>query len=242
MNDADMNLVLMLTERDVTIPDAIEVYAGLTTESLRYVAFKDIGADRGMLQELTDTIHADGRSALLEIADLGARQQEAGMQLALDIGVDHVVAEWSEDFLAFGTPVGAPEYWPFLGSLSGNPLTLSSSPEELVAMATALSRADGVAGLVAMPYRQQRYEASLLLDVVLQAASVPVLVAGGVANATQIEGIARAGAWGFTMGSALLSGRQDDPASVSRRINEALRVCQETSMPSRCDVRKGGTS
>lgn len=228
MRDAVTNFVLMLTERDVTIPDAIEVYTGLTVGALRHIAFKDVGADRGMLKDLTDATHADGRSALLEVADMSERGQESGLQLALDLGVDQVVAAWRADFAdALGSD-GSPEYWPFLGSLAGSPLRLSSTPGDIAAAAEELSRTAGVSGVVLMPYRQKTYEASLLMKAASKAASVPILVAGGVSEGSQIECIARSGAWGFTMGGAVLNGRHRDPAFVDRKVAEILELCRKT--------------
>jgi hypothetical protein len=229
MSDAVTNFVLMLTERDVTIPDAVEVYSTLTVDSLRHIAFKDVGADQGMLKELTDAIHDDGRSALLEIADMSDHGQEAGLQLAMDLGVDKVVAVWRADFADSLRSDKSPEYWPFLGSLSGSPLKLESTSVEIAAMAEELSCTEGVTGVVLMPYRQETYDASLLLRETSKAAAVPVLVAGGVSETSQIECIARSGAWGFTMGSAVLSSRQHDSTLVDQRVTEILKQCQMLS-------------
>ncbi|MEO3755214.1 hypothetical protein [Streptomyces sp. B6B3] len=234
MSDAATNFVLMLTERDVTIPDALEVYTRLAERDLHdlhHIAVKDVGADPGLLGDVTDAAHADGRSVLLEVADMSARGQEAGVQLAIDLGVEKVVATWREDFLDALKSDDAPQYWPFLGALSGSPLRLGSSAEELYALADELGRESGVGGVVLMPYRQEAHEPSQLLAAVTAAATAPVLVAGGVSETAQIERIARAGAWGFTMGSALLGDRQHDPASVGRRISDVLRACRTASRP-----------
>jgi hypothetical protein len=233
VSSAAINFVLMLTERDSTIPDAVEVYNRIkdTSDSLDHIAFKDVGADPAMLVKLTDAIHEDGRLAVLEIADMSDRGQEEGMRLALTLGVDKVVGRWSErsaDLL--GAAAGSPEYWPFLGCLDSNPLMLRSSPDELAAMAAELSSTEGVHGVVLMPYRQQTYDPSVLLERTSLAAAVPLLVAGGVSGRAQIECIAQTGAWGFTIGSAVLSARQDDPVSVNRRIGEVLMLCREMSV------------
>ncbi|MFE6040536.1 hypothetical protein [Streptomyces sp. NPDC056452] len=226
-DDVAVNFVLMLTEKDVTIPDALEVYEKLAVDSLRNIAFKDVGADRQMVQDLTDAAHADGRSVLLELADMSDRGQEQGLQLGVDLGVDQVVARWRADFADALATEGAPEYWPFLGSLSGSPLVLDSTPDELAAQADELSRAGGVGGFVLMPYRQSAYDAVALLERASAAATVPVLVAGGVRDAEQIDDIAGAGGWGFTMGGAALAERHGDPESVSRRVADIMRLCEE---------------
>ncbi|GAA2909489.1 hypothetical protein Acy02nite_89060 [Actinoplanes cyaneus] len=224
-----VNFVLMLTERDVTIPDALQVYRDLVADELRTIAVKDVGADPEMIRELTRAAHEDGRSVLLELADMSEKGQERGYELALDLGVDQVVGAWSPRAAEALSGPGAPQYWPFAGQMSGSPLVLTGTPEQLSADARRLSAAPAVAGLVLMPYRQSTYPPRELLRQTVDASGVPVLVAGGVRGAEQIADIAAAGAWGFTMGGAALADRHDDPKSVSERVNEVLRLCREAS-------------
>lgn len=226
-----LNFFLMLTERDVTIPDALEVYDSLEASPLRNIALKDTGVDRNLARELTERAHHDGRSVLLELADLSPRGQEEGIRLAIDLRVDRVVAGWRPEFADILAADGAPEYWPFVGSLSGSPLTLHSSPSELAVQSAELSTAHGVDGLVVMPYRQLRYDAVSLLESTAQTSCLPVLVAGGVQHPAQVNAIAAAGAWGFTVGGAALVDRHGDEMYVGRQVAEMLRLCQETRTP-----------
>ena len=225
VSGADVQFVLMLTEKDVTIPDAMKVYSRLTVDSLSHVAFKDVGADRHLARELTDAAHADGRSVLLELADLSEAGQDKGLQLAIDAGVDRVVGAWRVDFARALMSDTALEYWPFVGSMSGSPLVLDSTPGELAAIVAEVSGTRGVSGVVLMPYRQTAFAAEVLLESTAAAATAPFLVAGGVRHASQISAITRAGAWGFTMGGAVLADRADDPESVTRHIAAVMQLC-----------------
>jgi hypothetical protein len=220
-----LNFVLMLTEKDMTIPDAVDVYEKLSVDELRIIAFKDVGTDPHMAKDLTEAAHADGRSVLLELADMSDAGQERGYQMALDLGVDRVVGAWQPKVAHAFAGSGTPEYWPFVGSLSGSPLVLDSSPDALAAEAERLSATDGVRGMVLMPYRQSSYDPVLLMKRTASAAAVPFLIAGGVRDAAQITDIAGAGAWGFTMGGAALADRHDDPESVTERVSEIIRLC-----------------
>jgi hypothetical protein len=224
-----LNFVLMLTEQDRTIPDAVDVYEKLSVDELRLIAFKDVGTDPHMARDLTEAAHADGRSVLLELADTSDAGQEIGCRLALDLGVDRVVGTWRPSAAAAFAGNDSIEYWPFAGALSGSPLVLDSSPDELAAEAQRLSATDGVAGVVLMPYRQTSYDPVLLMKRTASAANVPLLIAGGVRDAAQITDIAAAGAWGFTMGGAALADRHDDPASVTKRVSEIMRLSRQAS-------------
>ena len=107
---------------------------------------------------------------------------------------------------------------------------LDSSPDELAAEAQRLSTTDGVAGMVLLPYRQTSYDPVLLMErTASAAATLPLLIAGGVRDAAQITDIAAAGAWGFTMGGAALADRHDDPASVTERVSEIMRLARQAS-------------
>ncbi|WP_434444292.1 hypothetical protein [Lentzea sp. E54] len=208
----------------MTIPDAVDVYEKLSVDELRNIAFKDVGIDPHMARDLTEAAHADGRSVLLELADMSDAGQERGYRFALDLGVDRVIGAWRPEVAQEFAGSGKPEYWPFVGSLSGSPLVLASSPDELAAEAESLSATDGVRGLCLMPYRQSSYDPVLLMKRTAAAATVPFVIAGGVRGAEQITDIAGAGAWGFTMGGAALADRHDDPASVTERVSEIIRI------------------
>jgi len=59
---------------------------------------------------------------------------------------------------------------------------------------------------------------------VVQASSGPVIAAGSVASVAQIEALAAAGAWGFTIGGAIFEGRLPGGPSVAGQVREVLRA------------------
>lgn len=220
------HFILMLTERDVTIPDAMEVYKTVTGSGLHYIAFKDAGADRNMLEDLTAAAHEDGLLTLLEIVDVTEAGQDAGVDLALQLGVDIIIGTWRPRSAAAIGSVKQPAYFPFLGSLSGSPLQLRGSPADLAVHTSELAANAGVAGAVLMPYRQKDHSPDEIMLSVIRTADLPILIAGGVCSNEQIMAIHRAGAWGFTMGAEALKFRHEDPGSVRRKVLETLSLCQ----------------
>jgi hypothetical protein len=221
-----LHFVLMLTERDVTIPDAMDVYQTVTGTGLRYVAFKDVGADHGMLGDLTGAAREDGLQTLLEIADVTEAGQDAGVDLALQLDVDIVVGTWRPESAAALGSGGQPAYFPFVGSISGSPLQMHGGLADLAADVSELAANAGVAGAVLMPYRQKEHSPGELMSGVIRAADLPILVAGGVESSEQIVAIERAGAWGFTMGGGALQHRHEDAEGVRRKVLETLALCQ----------------
>lgn len=221
-----LQFMLMLTERDVTIPDAIKVYGTVAGTGLRYVAVKDVGADRAMLEDLIAAVHEDGLLTMFEVADVTDAGQDAGVELALQLGVDIIVGTWRPRSAAAIASARQSAYFPFLGSLSGSPLQLRGSPASLSAHMSELAENPGVAGAVLMPYRQQEHSPGELMTSVIQAADLPVLIAGGIKSGEQVMAVGRAGAWGFTMGSEALKHRHEDPGGVRRKVLETLSLCQ----------------
>lgn len=214
--------VLMLTEQDVTIPDAVAVYEDVRTSDFGHLGFKDVGADADALRHLTSRAHEDGRRVLLELADTSFEGQRRGYDLARSLGVDSVVGTWDPHVADSFADAGSLNYWPFVGQMAGSPLELVSDADELEHLAVEIAAHPATAGMVLMPYRQQRVEPTSLLESVTEASTRPVLVAGGVSRADQIADLADVGVWGFTMGSAVLKDRHDDPTSVARAIDVAV--------------------
>jgi len=180
----------------------------------------------GCLEDLTAAVNEDGLLTLLEIADVTEAGQDAGVDLALQLGVDIIVGTWRPESAAVIESVKQSAYFPFLGSLSGSPLQLQGSPADLAAQMSELAANAGVAGAVLMPYRQKEHSPDELMPSVIRAADLPILIAGGVESSEQIMAIDRAGAWGFTMGAGALKLRHEDAGSVRRKVLETLSLCQ----------------
>ena len=61
-----------------------------------------------------------------------------------------------------------------------------------------------------------------LTRAVVRAASGPVIAAGSVAGVAQIEALAAAGAWGFTIGGAIFEGRLPGGPDVAAQVRAVL--------------------
>ena len=68
-----------------------------------------------------------------------------------------------------------------------------------------------------------------LIASVVDALEEPVLVAGGVVGEEQIYAIAKAGAWGFTIGGAIFDGILPGDKDVVSQVKTALRFASEAA-------------
>ncbi|HLG76588.1 MAG TPA: HisA/HisF-related TIM barrel protein, partial [Ktedonobacteraceae bacterium] len=117
-------------------------------------------------------------------------------------------------------------YFPFPGRIVGHPSLLRGSIEEIVASAQELASMDGVSGLDLLAYRYDG-DVEALTRAVVQSVDVPVIAAGSIDSAQRIQSVARAGVWGFTVGSALFEGAFLDPIeSFSTQISNIVTLTQ----------------
>lgn len=217
------DLIFMLTRDDRTVDNAREAYEQVRHLPLGLVGFKDVGATPALLRELTQVIQADGRRAVLEVVDPDPDRELAAVRTGLDLGVDVLMGglhACSTLPLLAGTSV---EYLPFPGRVVGHPSKLTGSIEEIVADARVLASWPEVTGLDLLAWRWTDGDGSILASAVVDAVDVPVVVAGSIDSVERVEGVARAGARAFTVGSAAFARRfaEGDLASQLETILSA---------------------
>jgi hypothetical protein len=225
-----IEFVFMLTHHDQTVPDPAGVYRQVRDCGLRYVGFKDIGVPVAELRDVCDRAHADGLEVMLEVVSTTREEELTSVAAAAEIGVDWLLGgTHPEDGLRVladgpyrdGAP---PRYCPFPGTVVGHPSILQGEIAEIAASARWITGLDGVFGLDLLAYRHQSADPAELTRAVVQAASGPVIAAGSVASAAQIEVLDGAGAWGFTIGGAIFEGRLPGGPSVAGQVAEVLRA------------------
>ena len=219
--------IFMLTQNDVTIEDAFEVYDEVRDAGLRYVGFKDVGLPFDRLEALTETIHDGGQEVMLEVVSEEKEDELRSARAALDLGVDYLLggthAEEVSEMLS-GTGI---RYCPFPGRVIGHPSLLRGSIEEIVESARRLTAMRGVRGLDLLAYRYDG-DVEALTRAVVEAVEVRVIAAGSVDSEERIRALAEAGVWGFTVGSAIFEGKfAHSGASTREQVETVLAASRE---------------
>jgi hypothetical protein len=228
-----IQFVFMLTHHDRTVPGAADVYKILRDTDLGYIGVKDIGVTSEQLTEITALAHADGREVMLEVVSTGRQDERRSLRAAARAGVDWVLGgthpDDGVDILA-GTRI---RYCPFPGRVIGHPSVLEGGIFEIAEHARELTARDGVHGLDLLAYRHQTADAEALTRAVAAASTGPVIAAGSVASAAQIRALARAHAWGFTIGGAIFEGRFSSAPDIAAQVREILDITAsaETTEP-----------
>jgi hypothetical protein len=217
-----INFVFMLTHHDATVTRAHEVYGTLRGTGLQYVGFKDVGASQEELTALTRAAHADGLEVMLEVVSTSRDDELRSMRMAPEIGVDWVLGGTQAEAGLVILEGSGLRYCPFPGHVEDHPSVLRGSIHEIVDHATRLTSLPGVHGLDLLAYRHVSEDPVRLTEAVVRASSKPVIAAGSVATFEQIAALARAGAWGFTIGGAIFEGLLPGGPDVSGQVRAVL--------------------
>jgi hypothetical protein len=219
-----IEFVFMLTQHDRTVDDALSVYADIRGTGLRYVGFKDIGASVTQLREVCASAQDDGLEVMLEVVSTSREDELRSVTAAAEIGVDWILGGTHPQDGLRALAGSKARYCPFPGRVVGHPSVLEGEIAEIADSARAITALDGVFGLDLLAYRHETADVAELTRAVVQAASGPVIAAGSVASVAQIRALEAAGAWGFTIGSAIFEGRLPGGPSVAGQIREVLRA------------------
>ena len=215
------HFVFMLTHGDRTIEHAAEVVPALADTGLRYIGFKDVGADASRQRELTALAHDAGFEVMLEVVSTSKEDELASLHAAAAAGVDWVLGgthapEWA-DVLPDGV-----RYCPFPGKVVDHPSVLLGSIDEIADDAARLTALDHVSGLDLLAYRHPTADHAALIREVVARSGGPVIVAGSIADIDRVRAVSDAGAWGFTIGSAIFDGLLPGAPSVADQVRGVL--------------------
>ncbi len=214
--------IFMLTHDDATLPDALEVYGTLRdVEGLRYVGFKDVGAPFERLQALTDAIHADGRTSMLEVVSESAADELRSIEAARRLGVRWVLGGTHPDEALPLLAGSGARYCPFPGTVIGHPSLLRGTLTSIAESARQLTALEGVYGLDLLAYRFDG-DVPELVRAVVAASAGPVIAAGSVDSYERILALASAGVWGYTIGGAIVERKMPGGPSVAGQVREVL--------------------
>jgi hypothetical protein len=221
-----VDFIFMLTNRDATVSDAVEVYESIRATGLRLVGFKDIGASPDTLRRLTDTMHEDGRTVFLEVVSTSSDDELRSIEAGLGLGVDVIMGGTNHE-AALGLIDKAPvRYFPFPGSVVGHPSELRGSIEGIASHAAELTSHPAVGGLDLLAYRHLTVDPVDLTRAVVAASKGPVVVAGSIDGAERIRAVAEAGAWAFTIGGAIFDGVLPGAPDIGAQIEWTLQQCE----------------
>lgn len=213
-------LIVMLTHRDRTVPDALALFESLKDCPIQHWGFKDVGLSPQETQAVAAAMKKAGKITLLEVVSLSEEEGLHGARLAVDSGFDILLGTVYYPSIGDYLQDKPIRYYPFPGHVHGHPSILDGTIEEIVAHACELE-ANGAHGLDLLTYRYTG-DAPGLLSQVVRSTHIPVISAGSIASLERINEVWEAGAWGFTIGSAFFEKKFVPDGSFEENV---LSVC-----------------
>lgn len=214
--------IFMLTHHDETIPDALDYVERARARGVEWIGFKDVGLDEQRLRSLTAAIREAGARPVLEIVDVGSAAELTSVEAAARFGVDCIVGGTLVDEIVAALRGTGIRFFPYVGEVVGHPAALRGSLEDIVAEAVDVAGRPGVDGINLLAYRWAGGAGDALAAAVAAAIDVPLLAAGSVDRVERIRALDAAGAWGFTIGGAVLTGAVVPGAPFESQIDAVL--------------------
>lgn len=231
------DFIFMLTSNDRTVPDARARLEEVLAGGARHIGFKDVGLPITELKALADEIRAAGGRSYLEVVSLDAESELASAKAAVELDVDCLLGGTRAAEVVALTKSHPIRYFPFPGKVVGYPSVLEGGIDDIVASARALTALEGVHGLDLLAYRFQG-DVPALMQAVCRASDKPVVMAGSIDREERVFEAAEAGASGFTVGTAALSGEfpaegEGLTAQVQSILAMTGRAAQRSTVPRR---------
>ncbi|MBP6208066.1 MAG: hypothetical protein KA473_01440 [Anaerolineales bacterium] len=193
--------ILMLTYNDTTVVDALQIFRECKDTPVNHWGFKDVGLPPEEMKELVREMKEAGKTTYLEVVSLTEEEGLRGARIAVEAGFDVLMGTVFFDSIMDFLKDQQIKYYPFPGHIFGHPSIMDGTIEEVVEHARFLE-SQGVPGLDLLAYRFIG-DAPRLLTEVVKATKVPIVSAGSIDSTHRMAEVWKAGAWGFTIGSAL---------------------------------------
>jgi hypothetical protein len=228
--------ILMLTYNDQTVKNALEVFQECKDTPVTHWGFKDVGLSVPQMTQLVQEMKRAGKTTYLEVVSLSEQEGLAGARLAVEAGFDILMGTVFFDSILDYLKDKPIKYYPFPGHVYSHPSILDGEIGEIVKHAQFL-QSRGVQGMDLLSYRYVG-DAPALLRAVVAATNVPIVSAGSIESYKRLGEVWDAGAWGFTIGSALFDKKFVPDGSFKDNIHA---VCYWLDKRSEADAIKSGS-
>lgn len=197
-------LIVMLTNNDVTVPNAFETFEECKDLPVRYWGFKDHGMVPEKMKELAQEMKAAGKTTFLEVVSYSEEECMRGAKLAVECGFDYLIGTIFYDSVFEYIKTTDLKYCPFAGDVSQNPSILKGTAQSMLDQ-EAMFAEKGCAGTDLLGYRYVDGDATELSREYIAKAKKPVILAGSIGSDQRVADVLEMNPWTFTMGSALFN-------------------------------------
>jgi len=124
-------VVLMLTYKDETVKDAMDVFEEIKDIPTNYFGFKDIGLPVEAMNILKDNMKNAGKKTFLKVVRYSEKEVLESAELAVNVGFDYLMGTVYGDSI-WDVIDKKIKYMPFCGKVYDHPSVLGGSVDEIV--------------------------------------------------------------------------------------------------------------
>ena len=215
----------MLTRQDLTIEDCLETFDCVRSLGIQHIGFKDVGVPLETLKALNRAIKASGATSYMEVVSETPEACVRSARNAAEIGVDRLLGgtevSAALEILA-GTGI---EYLPFPGRPEGHPTRLAGGASDIEDDCRRFAEL-GCSGVDLLAYRATEADPLELVRAARRGMDGYLAVAGSIDSPERIRAVAKAGADGFTIGTAALEGAfSPRKGALASQLMDILEAC-----------------
>lgn len=194
-------LIVMLTHKDVTVPDALEIFKECKDLPVHHWGFKNVGLPEPKMVDVVKAMKDAGKSAYLEVVTYDENSCQEAAKLAVKCGFDCLMGTVFHDSVWEYLKDKDILYSPFVGKVGGSPSVLEGTFDEIVKEANSLIE-KGVKAFDLLAYRHKEGGEKLARRFCNEVKAKNT-IAGSIGNYERIDLMFDIGASAYTMGSAL---------------------------------------
>jgi hypothetical protein len=194
-------LILMFTQNDMTVPNAIETFEGIKDLPVDFYGFKELGLPPEKMKILNDKIHEAGVKSFLEVVEYEEDKISEPAKMAVEMGFDYLMGTvyYPSIWKIIDKKIN---YFPFCGKIYDRPSILDGTIDEIVADAKRIE-AVGANGFDLLAYRYiDPDKIDELVKAVKNAVKIPTVSAGSINSFKRLQETIDQEVWGFTIGGA----------------------------------------
>ncbi|MCR5176000.1 MAG: hypothetical protein K6C05_04045 [Anaerovibrio sp.] len=197
------DIIIMLTNHDVTVKNAMELFESSKDLPIKYWGFKNVGLPKDQMKAVASAMKAAGKETFLEVVTYDEESCLAGAKTAVECGFDHLMGTLYFTSVHKYLDENGVDYMPFVGKVSGSPSVLEGTNEEIIQDAKNL-QAKGIKGFDILAYRHV-VDGEKLAREFCTAIDSKICIAGSIDSYERIDIMFDIAPWTFTMGSALFA-------------------------------------
>lgn len=219
----ESKLIVMLTHKDLTVDNALEVFESCADLPIDYWGFKDVGISKVDARRLVEVMRYHNKTTFLEVVNYSEDECQESARMAVDAGFDYLTGTRFYPSVANIASKNNIGYFPFVGNVSGSPVKLEGSISDILEECKQLEEA-GVSGLDLVAYRYADGNPVDLAKQVVTSAEKKVIIAGSIADEERLKSVAEINPYAFTMGGALFEKKFDPEGDFRSNLERVIEL------------------